>query len=964
MMNRFLLKFLLCVLTLSYGYSSVEASPTPLSLTPRVEVSPPLVDFSPEVHSWLSNHREIRVGVWGVSQPPVSVGIERGQLAGVDADYLSLLESSLNVHFTVVHYQDSRSAQAALSRGEITLLAVWNRAMAAHQQVRASLPWLLDSPVLVSRRDPTDQPAEAVEVPDNLIRDLLDDSARHSGNNPLEGSERGQQDYYHTVNAVALGHHEPTWMNRATAHYLTRDRQVEHIWLLPHPTQGDMNLSFGVSAENPLLLSAINSVLKALPLVSRLRIAHSWGLDNDHVIDRRALHLSNDEDRWLKGHEALTVLVDSRRSPLSFVDAKGQPAGLAIDVLEWISKHYGLIFDYKIAHDDDEIANLLAQYPEALVAIELTVPGESESAQPALLPSAPWLVSPAVLMMDRDKPRPVSLHDLSGEKIAIERHNPLLPWLQTWFPILQLVETDTADVALTQLEKGEVHGVIASQFSAQYYLKHTDRHQLYQALALPAKPLNIGFAARSENPEAIAIIDKALRATSPETLLKLAYTWRTLPIVEQEAPRWWTSDFWPVVAPLLAVLLVLALSALWIGHLRQALQRMLAHLRHNQQLIAQLQQARDENQRMLQAHNAFMKSMSHEVRTPINAVIGLLELELQQQTQQGHHNSNLQTAYESACELMSLTGDVFDIFRAETQDSPAMARRVNLPSLVQSTVALYRQQAEEKSITITFSNHLKETQCETEPLLIIRVLSSLLRNAIRHAPQGQIEVALYHGAVDAAGTMPLVIEVGDEGEGLPEDFSLLAESSSDDSIMNVHGTGSSLIECRQVLEEAGGELVIESEPGSGTTISLHLPVRPASAVSIEPASVKSHNILVVDDYPPALQILRQQLGAMGHRVTTAMHGQEGLDRWQDSEQFSLVITDCTMPEMDGFEMTRAIRNLERLQRRSPIPILGLTAMSGAEVKRDCLNAGMNDCLTKPLSSNDLHRLIARYSRSA
>ena len=120
----------------------------------------------------------------------------------------------------------------------------------------------------------------------------------------------------------------------------------------------------------------------------------------------------------------------------------------------------------------------------------------------------------------------------------------------------------------------------------------------------------------------------------------------------------------------------------------------------------------------------------------------------------------------------------------------------------------------------------------------------------------------------------------------------------------------------------------------------------------------------MNDYPTALQILRQQLGAMGHRVTTAMHGQEGLDRWQDSEQFSLVITDCTMPEMDGFEMTRAIRNLERLQRRSPIPILGLTAMSGAEVKRDCLNAGMNDCLTKPLSSNDLHRLIARYSRSA
>lgn len=961
-MNRFLLKWMLCALAVWCGQQNVRAAPTTLTLTPRVEVTPPLMDFSPDTRAWLKRHAEIRVGVWGISQPPVSVGIERGQLAGIDADYLSLLESSLNVHFTLVHYQDSRSALAALSRGEVTLLAIWNRVMSQQQQVRASLPWLLDRPVLVSRQAPAAHLDGATQAPDNLLRDLLDDSARLTGRNPLESGESWQQDYYHAVNAVALGNEEARWMNRATAHYLTRDRQVEHIWLLPHPTQGDLNLSFGVSAESPQLLHAIDDVLKSLPLVSRLRIAHSWGLDNDHVIDRSSLHLSSAEERWLKQHQNITVLLDSRRSPLSFVNSKGQPSGLSVDVLEWLSQHYGLMFSYQVASNDEEMSDLLIAHPDALIASEMTVPGESESAKTTLTSSTPWLISPAVLLMKRASPRPVSLHDLTGEKIALERHNPLIPWLQTWFPTLQLILTDTSDSAVALLEKGEAHGAVSTQFSAQYYLKHNDQHQLIQALALPAKPINVSYAARGDNSPVIAIIDKALRATSPETLLKLAYTWRTLP-QPMEEQSFWPVSFWPVVVPVLSVLLVLLLSGLWIGRLRHALQRMLTHLRRNQKLILQLQQARDENHRMLQAHNAFMKSMSHEVRTPINAVIGLLELELHKQTLGGQHSNNLQTAYESACELMSLTGDVFDIFRAETQDSPGMMRTVNLPSLVQSTVALNRQQAEEKSLSIAVSNSLKEPQCQIDPLLIIRVLSSLLRNAIRHTAQGQIEVALYQGKPDAAGDLSLVIEVCDQGNGLPEDFTQPGEPADDENAMSMAGTGLSLNACRKMLEQAGGEMVIESTPDEGTTISLHLQVSPALTVSKELPSSGGLNILVVDDYPPALQILRQQLAVMGHRATTAVDGLEGLNSWRSRQDFSLIITDCTMPKMDGFEMTRAIRSLEQQRGLAAIPILGLTAMSGTEVIKDCLAAGMNECLTKPLSSNTLQHLIARYSSS-
>lgn len=958
MMNRSLLSVLL-LFAAALWPDFTAGAPQPLTLTPRIEVTPPVVDFTPDVTAWLRAHPVIKVGVWGISQPPVSEGIERGQLAGIDADYLSLLESSLNVHFSLIHYRDSKAALQALSAGDITLLAVWNKAMTPQGRVRASLPWLLDSPVLVSRQKSIAFEARVAKAPPHLISDLLNDSASVMSRTPLEGMN-GLQDYYHAINAVALGSSESQWMNRATAKYLTRDMQVEHLWLLPHPTSGDLNLSFGVSERTPHLLRAIDSVLNHLPLVSRLRIAHSWGLGNEHVVNSHALQLSESESDWLKQQRAMTVLVDNRQAPLSFVDENGRPAGLSVDILQWLSQHYGLTFDYKIAHSDEQMAELLLKHPSAIIASDLSVPGESEAIQPTLAQSTPWLVSPPVVLMKKTDIPPASMQELSGEKIAIERASPLLPWLDTWYPMLQPILTDSAGESMARLARGEVHGAISSLFAAQYYLKQNRYHDLHQALALAVRPLNMSFAARGDNREAITIINKALQATPPETLMRLAASWRVAPLSEEpQAPWYVVVGSW--LAPVLAILVVVILSALWINHLRQSLQRVLDRLRQNGRLITQLQAARDKNQRMLKAHNSFMKSMSHQVRTPINAIIGLLELELRKPGASERPNINLQTAYESACELMSLTGDVFDIFRAETPDRTGNYRQVNLTSLIQSTVALYRQQAEENAQRILVTNRLRETQCETDPLLIIRVLSTLLRNAIKHTSAGDIEVILQQGNINAEGQLPLEIGVADRGDGLPVNWDKHRHAAGMESETDLHGTGFSLEACRQMVAHAGGKLLIETGSGHGTRVSLHLNARSVVKFNRALLPPSALNILVVDDYPPALLILEQQLSAMGHHVTTAAHGLQALKYWQSAGNFSLIITDCTMPEMDGFVLTRHIRAQEQQLERAPVPILGLTAMIGQEVTRACLEAGMNECLTKPLSSNHLQRLINHYA---
>ncbi|MXP57137.1 response regulator [Pantoea sp. Taur] len=923
----------------------LQAETQPLALLPRVEINPPALDFSPEVNAWLETHPVIDVGIWGISQPPISQGLERGQLAGIDADYLAVIESTLNVHFRLQHYRGRDEALAALSRGDITMLAVWNPALDKWNQVKASLPWLHDRSVMVTSA----QRGNSALPLENDLLTMLDDV------NPLPHEPHGEspfgfQDYQHAINSVAFGQSRSVVMNHATARFLTRNRQVENIWLVPHPTQSDINLSFGVSKNAPELLSAVDEVLQHLPMVSRLRIAQGWGLDQDNLAGIKPLALSASERDWLRSHPPLTVLVDARRAPFSYVNSRGQPDGLAVNVLQLFTERYGLQFNYKVAHSDREMMQLIIRHPDAILTQMLSVPGEAETAQPAGQVTLPWLVTPAVLMMVRDSTRPATLHDLSGERIAVSRRSPLLPWLKTWYPMVQWVESDSVTQALDWLDHTRVRGVVSSQFAAQYYQRYQQENRLYPALALPVRPFNASFAVANNDPTLLAILNRALQQTTPQTLLKIAESWRSAPHHESQ-PLTSLPSVRTLAMVLAGVLSVALAVAFWIGFLRQKLRALAENLHHRQTLIEQLQDAREETAQVLKSRSAFMKSMSHEVRTPLNAMIGLMELEMARHQAKGSYNENLQTAYESACSLLTLTSDMFDIFRAEHDDTDAAIRVVNLPSLVHSTVALYRQQAEEQGLTISTGIEIDTPRMECDPLLIIRVLSSLLRNAIKHAACGEIKVALCQLAAPGKSGVPLVMEVSNAGAAVHP-----ATSSAHDGA----DTGFSLAGCARLAAATGATLTVDTYRKQGMLVSLHFSAKPIAFKSLTPImpDAKPGTVLIVDDYPPACLLLSQLLHKLGQRVLTAHNGREGLALWQQyRQQITAVITDCTMPEMDGFAMTRAIRAAEQKTGCTPLPIYGLTALSQQEVTDAGTDSGMNACLTKPLSPDQLQQLL-------
>ncbi|SOV28736.1 Virulence sensor protein BvgS precursor [Pseudomonas aeruginosa] len=255
-----------------------------------------------------------------------------------------------------------------------------------------------------------------------------------------------------------------------------------------------------------------------------------------------------------------------------------------------------------------------------------------------------------------------------------------------------------------------------------------------------------------------------------------------------------------------------------------------------------------------------------------------------------------------------------------------------------------------------------------DPLRFKQVLSNLVSNAIKFTERGQVTIRLQERSLDE-GRAIVRVDVEDSGIGIaPADqarlFQPFIQVAKGRTVQG--GTGLGLAICRKLVDLMGGDVEMHSEPGKGTRVSLDLllrqcgPKMPESgqdplAASMEPS--RRLHILIADDYPPNRVLLRQQLEFLGHRVAEAEDGQVALELWAD-ERFEVLISDCNMPRLNGYQLARRIRIQERCERRAPILILGYTADAEPDEVQRCRDAGMDDCLFKPLGLETLRNYLA------
>ncbi len=427
-----------------------------------------------------------------------------------------------------------------------------------------------------------------------------------------------------------------------------------------------------------------------------------------------------------------------------------------------------------------------------------------------------------------------------------------------------------------------------------------------------------------------------------------------------------------------------------IRRLGLAFNTMLGDLRRK---AAETMQALRQAETSNQAKTQFLANMSHEIRTPLNGVVGMIEL-LQMTELSASQRRYLEQASQSSQTLLRLVDDILDLSRIEVGRLVLEKAAFHLPSLLHDVRVLFADQAKAKglSLTISLPDDLNIILIGDSHRLL-QVLANLVGNALKFTVEGGITIRVSR-AKETETSLELRFEVIDTGIGIPADKQHLifdAFSQADTSMTRRYGgTGLGLAIARQLCQMMGGEIGVESSPGSGSLFWLTVildrhqnspdvrwatPVSGGSAPQTGVIKKQSQNlclsgsqislaardfqavlhaagrtairILLVEDNPANMRVTQALLEILGCDVTPARNGLEAVDAYR-GVTFDLVLMDCQMPEMDGYEATRTIRQLEAILGRSTT-IVALTAHAMEGSREASLAAGMNDQLTKPLT---------------
>ena len=728
---------------------------------------------------------------------------------------------------------------------------------------------------------------------------------------------------------------------------------------------GESDIYYAINKDRADIKEELDSAMRALedadPFYTADLYKRYFSLDYTPI-------LTGEEKAWVKKHGAIRMGFLVGDSGVSTYDpATGEITGTITDYIQFARDCLGnqeLVFQM-VGYDNKETELGALKSGEIDMVFHFDQSPNLAEEYRVACTNTTWTSN---MMAVTNKQH---FNENEANRVAVPQSKlSLTRYLAVYYPQWEVVDCATQDDAAKLVESGQADCFVTGTGSEGTYNKRYD----FYSVPLP-NPAKSCFAVNSGNRILLSILNKTIKAM-PTNMLTGALAMYKSAARKVTLSEFIRDNFFMVLlvsSIVVAVVLFTILKLLRKARKAEAAARKAAN--DTQELNAKLQIAAENAESANRAKSTFLFNMSHDIRTPMNAIIGYADLASRHSDDPAKLKKYMENIQVCGQNLLMLLNNVLDLARIENDKTEMEYSVSDIEKGFRNCIAMFRNQADSKGQTLTVTTHLLNPYVYADVPHLTEVCTNLVSNAVKYTGNGgTICCDVTQRPGEKEGWCDTVITVADNGIGMSQEFQQHIfepfERERTSTVSKVEGSGIGMGIVKKLVGLMGGTVEVESKIGVGSTFTVTIPSRIVSeeeaqakraADPSDKESLRGTRILLTEDNDLNAEIATELLQEEGCTVDRAKDGVECVDMLEKAANgtYQIILMDVQMPVMNGYDAAKKIRRMDDPQKAN-IPIVAMTANAFSEDRQAALDAGMNDHIAKPIDMSVLVPTLRKY----